>query len=152
MNFLLKAISNQADEIIPRIWVGSKFALDPTFLTTHKITIVINMTPNIPLPNIPGIGGYRFPILDNSTQTHKLYVMLPKLLGSIKKFHDKGHNILIHCQAGIQRAPTVAACYLMKYHNMNPSTAITFIKTQRKVAFINGYTFRPILFRTILFH
>lgn len=43
-----------------------------------------------------------------------------------------GHNVLIHCTAGVSRSPTFVIGYLMKYKNMRFQTALDFVKQRRR--------------------
>ena len=49
--------------------------------------------------------------------------------------------VLVHCYAGMQRSCAVVACYLIRYHNMNPQEAINFIKSKRSIAFAGRVNF-----------
>lgn len=145
MSLLLKYIANPADEIIPRLWLGSRHALDPEFIKKQNINIIINMTPHVPLLDNKDVMSYRFPMLDKHSDTLRFYRHMPIILNLINRLHVSGKNILVHCQEGIQRAPTVVVCYLKKYKNMTPRLATTLTRNRRTLAFINGFTFPYII-------
>jgi protein-tyrosine phosphatase len=43
-----------------------------------------------------------------------------------------GHRIYLHCTAGQERAPSVAAAYLCKHKNMTVEQAVTKLKSERE--------------------
>lgn len=42
-----------------------------------------------------------------------------------------GGCVLVHCNAGVSRAATVVAAYLIRHHAMTTSEALNFIKVKR---------------------
>jgi dual specificity phosphatase 12 len=57
----------------------------------------------------------------------------------VSSYENKNGNILIHCQAGLQRSAIVAAAYLVKYHHMTPNDAMAFVESKRPAAFFYGH-------------
>ena len=71
----------------------------------------------------------RHPIVDfddDDLRTHLLSVV-----DSVHRMIAVGHILYLHCTAGQERAPTVAATYLCKYQNMTPQQAVTVLKSER---------------------
>jgi hypothetical protein len=123
-------------QIIPDLYIGnSKTAerLGDTF------DLVVNCTPTLPFhPNCK--LGIRIPVDDDPFDSYVLYQIL-RDTNVLQKMHDMLQNqqkVLVHCLAGAQRSPTVVACYLIKYNNFDPNTAIEYIKSKRKIAFFWG--------------
>ena len=50
----------------------------------------------------------------------------------------EGGTVLVHCSSGLQRSCTIIVLYLLKYHNMTPQMAISFIRKRRRIAFHGG--------------
>lgn len=46
---------------------------------------------------------------------------------------QKGEKILIHCQAGISRSPTIAIAYIMKHINLSTLDAYAFVQRNRRI-------------------
>jgi len=44
-----------------------------------------------------------------------------------------GAKILIHCQAGISRSPTIAIAYIMKHINLSTLEAYAFVQRYRRI-------------------
>jgi len=60
-------------------------------------------------------------------QVDRAIVRLSRLLSG-------GNNVLVHCHAGIDRAPFVVACYLYAYQNIPFFDAYDFVKMKRPQA------------------
>lgn len=118
--------SNDADEIIPGLWLANyKPPLNLEFLKTNKIDVVINCTPDIPFYNeifddkdikqLKKIETFRISVYDSLLEKDILLMeeylkyVLPFM---IKKYIDEKKKILIHCRAGAQRSAIVVAAFL----------------------------------------
>lgn len=44
-----------------------------------------------------------------------------------------GTKVLIHCQAGISRSPTIAIAYIMKHINLSTLEAYAFVQKERRI-------------------
>ena len=56
----------------------------------------------------------------------------------MEQIHNSIQNkktVLVHCQMGMHRSCSLAACYFMKYYNMNIKDSMAFVKSKRHVAF-----------------
>ena len=45
----------------------------------------------------------------------------------------KGERILVHCMAGVSRAPTIVIAYLMAHHGMTLKQAYVHVKSRRQI-------------------
>lgn len=61
-----------------------------------------------------------------------------KVVPIIHKYIQEGHNVLVHCVAGVQRSASIVAMYLMKYYGFNLEDSVKFIRSRRPVSFY-GY-------------
>lgn len=117
---------NNADEIIPRLWLGNhKSALDASFLKKNNINVIINCTKNKcfidkrqeTILNIDSdnIEMYRIPVNDSLLECDFIImqayfkIIVPLLL---RKYTIEQKNILIHCHMGKQRSAIVVAALL----------------------------------------
>ncbi len=123
------------DEIVKKLYVGSASAL------IHKgmFALIVNCTKNL----IGARDSIRIPIDDNESECDNLLKQLleTNVLERMNDALSKGQTVLVHCYAGIQRSCAVCACYLIRYHQMTPESAIAFIKSKREVAFDDAPTF-----------
>lgn len=154
---LWSLITNPADVVLaPRaglggLYVGSRLGLDPMFLRKHHISVVISMEGL----RVNGMHEdktpkcFDFGLRDHVDDESKLAALLPKIMGTIHRYRTAGHNVLVHCHMGVQRAPTVCSLYLHHYGYAHSVTkAINKVRRARPVAFGNGFTFRSSLKRS----
>ena len=128
---------NMYDEIIEYLYVGSASALNHS----EKFNLIVNCTTNVYIKT--SVNTIRIPIDDDPYDT-KLFLQLLDDTNILEKIHTSINNkepVLVHCYAGQQRSCALVACYLIKYKNMTPDTAINYIKQKRRVAFIGNVTF-----------
>ena len=88
---------------------------------------------------------FKIQIRDHVGDQDLMLQLVPELIQIIHQERLKGRNVLVHCRAGVQRAPTVGTMYLNKYYYKNIREAISKVKKSRYVAFGNGYTFHNVL-------
>ncbi len=128
---------NMYDEIIEYLYVGSASALNHS----EKFNLIVNCTTNVYIKT--SVNTIRIPIYDDPYDTN-LFLQLLDDTNVLEKIHTSINNkepVLVHCYAGQQRSCALVACYLIKYKNMTPDTAINYIKQKRRVAFIGNVTF-----------
>jgi hypothetical protein len=123
------------NEIVNKLYLGSASAL------IHKgmFALIVNCTKSL----IGAPGSVRVPIDDDESECDNLIKRLREtnVLERINDALSKGQTVLVHCYAGVQRSCAVVACYLIRYHQMTPESAIAFIKSKREVAFDDAPTF-----------
>ena len=141
---LQKCLYNNADEIVPGIWLGNfKSSQDEVFLRTHNIKTVFNCTKDLPFHSSIH-NRYRVPVDDNLAEVEIRnmelwsYEILYKLLNEYKK----GDPILVHCAAGMQRSAAVVAMFLMVTRGMNWDQAYRHIRQRRAIAFVPRANFQ----------
>jgi protein tyrosine/serine phosphatase len=136
--------TNPADEILPGIWLGSRYAAtDGNWLLSHRIKSVFNCTKDIPFHHIVS-RKYRIPVDDNleAREIRNLELWSYEIIYKILNEYKQGEPILIHCAAGIQRSAATVAMVLIVLRNMNAEEAIRFIQSKRSVAFRPAVNFR----------
>ena len=135
--------SNNADQILPNVWLGNlRAAQDEAFLRNAGIHVVFNCTKDAPFhPSIR--RRYRVPVDDNLQQDEIRnmelwsYEIVFKMLNEYKQ----GRSILVHCHAGMQRSPAVVAMFLMVMYRMSLDQAMAFIKQRRPIVFFPSANF-----------
>jgi hypothetical protein len=134
-----------ADLILPAtlergaLYLGSVNALTPRFLKKHNIHVIISMK-RVPKMN-GGLYHYQFPLPDHRSANPQMQQILPSIISLIDTHRKTGHNVLVHCHAGIHRAPTVVSHYIQKYEGHTVNSSIKLIRSVRPIAFYDGNTF-----------
>jgi hypothetical protein len=134
--------------IIPRLWLGNlKAAADDGWLKRENVTVVFNCTKTLPFSDVVPIR-YRVPVDDN-LEPQEIQFMIDSaedIAYNILKEYKKGHTILVHCHAGMQRSAASVALFLMLWLQMKPYTAMEFIKSKRPIAFYPSANFGPAIY------
>ena len=129
--------SDDANEIIPRLWLGNaKASMDEDFIRRNNITVVFNCTKNLPFsPMIP--IKYRIPVDDNleEQEIRNMELWSSEISYKMMTEYIEGKTILVHCMAGMQRSAASVAFFLISYRKMRALDAMKFIKERRMIAF-----------------
>lgn len=135
----------ECNEIIPdRLWVGGWIQPDQIrALRTLGITTVMNLQSDqdisergVPIKKLSkalaeaNIAHLREPVPDFDKKI--LAARLPQCVAALETaLQPRWAKVYLHCTAGINRGPTVAAAYLMKSHGMTPQAAFQFLIERR---------------------
>ena len=143
-NLINGFVGNNADEILPRIWLGNRTAaLDSEWIAEKGIKAVFNCTKDIPfLPEIQ--RKYRVPVDDNlqDEEIRNLEFWSFEIVFKITREYKTGQPILIHCAAGMQRSAASLAMFLIALKGFTPQEAINYIQERRPIAFRPFVNFR----------
>jgi protein-tyrosine phosphatase len=139
MNIVQQA--NPADEILPGLYLGSRYAaLDPEYLASKRIVSVFNCTKDIPF--VPTIKRqFRIPV-DDSLQQPDIrnlelwsYEVVYRIASEYRQARKSGDAVLVHCAAGMQRSAASVAMYLIATQGMTTDQAVAYIRSKRSIAF-----------------
>jgi hypothetical protein len=125
--------------IVPGLYVGSYHpAADREVLDREKITHIlccIDVQPRFP-------QNYKYLVLAAADANgYNMAQHFSKTNKFIRDAIENGGNVLVHCGAGISRAPTVAAAYLISTLKVSSGRAVALIKKYRPCAQPNlGFT------------
>ncbi|CAG8675504.1 16827_t:CDS:10, partial [Cetraspora pellucida] len=122
-----------AVEIIPRLYLGSYLAAeDEDWLGRHKITNILTVSQDIK-PRFPELFTYKvIPIRDSELQDiSKYFEETYMFIQNVLDQEDK--TILVHCEMGISRSPTVVIAYIMRSQKKSLKDALAFVKEKRFV-------------------
>jgi protein tyrosine/serine phosphatase len=134
---------NDADLILPRLWLGNaRAAQNEEFLKQNNITVVFDCTKDIPFhPSIR--KRYRVPVDDDLTQEEirNMELWSFEIIYKLVKEYNTGATILVHCAAGMQRSAAVVAMFLIATQGMKWEQAIQYIRQRRPIAFYPSANF-----------
>ena len=143
-NLINGYVGNNADEILPNIWLGNRTAaLDSDWIAEKGIKAVFNCTKDIPfLPEVQ--RKYRVPVDDNlqDDEIRNLEFWSFEVVFKITREYKTGQPILIHCAAGMQRSAASLAMFLIALKGFTPQEAISYIQERRPIAFRPFVNFR----------
>jgi dual specificity phosphatase 12 len=130
-------MSADANEIIPRLWLGNvRASKDENFIRNKNIQVVFNCTKNLEFS--PNIGiKYRIPIDDNlqEDEIRNMELWSNEIAFKIMSEYIDGKTILVHCAAGIQRSACSVAFFLIAFLRLRALDAMKMIKEKRPIAF-----------------
>ncbi len=139
---------NNADLIIPRLWIGNaKAAADREFLRKENITVVFNCTKTLPFDDsVP--YRYRIAVDDNLEPTEIQFMIdsAEDIAYNMLREYKLGRGILVHCHAGMQRSCAATAIFLMLLRQSKPYATMEYIKSKRPIAFFRGANFGPAIY------
>jgi dual specificity phosphatase 12 len=136
--------TQDAHEILPGLWLGNaRAAKDAEWLAQKQITTIFNCTKDIPFLRNGPPHMYRIPLDDNlqADEIRNLEHWSYEVAYKIANERAQGHNILVHCAAGMQRSAASIAIYLIATYRCTTEEAIAFIKSKRPVAFMGSVNF-----------
>jgi len=150
-NLLVDVISKMdvpdAHEIVPGIWLGNRRAAwNDKWLKEKHIDTVFNATKDIPFS--PSIRKqYRIPVDDNlqPEEIRNMTQWSHEAVFKVLQEHNKGHRILIHCAAGMQRSAAIMGMYMIVTRGMSWQQAITYVQGIRPIAFRPSANFKDSL-------
>ena len=129
--------SDNANEIIPRLWLGNvKASKDENFIREKNIQVVFNCTKNLEFsPMIP--IKYRVPVDDNleEEEIRNMELWSAEIAYKIIAEYIEGKTILVHCMAGMQRSAASVAFMLIAFLKIRALDAMKMIKEKRPIAF-----------------
>jgi protein-tyrosine phosphatase len=133
--------ANPADEVLPGLWLGSRYAaLNPDYLKEKRIAAVFNCTKDLPFEPVIR-RQYRVPVDDNlqEAEIRNLelwsYEVVYKIMAEHRRATAEGGAVLVHCAAGMQRSAASVAMYLIATRGLTTDQAIQYIRSKRPIAF-----------------
>jgi protein tyrosine phosphatase len=126
--------SNPYDQIDDFLFLGNRHALNSASI----FSMIVNCSREEDVAFPPNCRYcVRLSVADSPDESGKLLdlILETKILEKIHNNVLNKQHVLVHCSAGQQRSCAVVACYLIKYHEMNPSQAVEYIRSKRPIAF-----------------
>ena len=129
-------------EIIPDLWIGNlESAANYQFQELYNINCMINCIKDL---NFWGKSKEYNELIKNNIERYeidKMYNYLMEVTEFI--YHNLKNNkvILVYCEDGIQKSPTIVAAYMIRYGNMDIPNSVQAIKSKFNKAFLNHIDF-----------
>jgi predicted protein tyrosine phosphatase len=134
-----------ASEIIPGLYIGNmNSAKNKHFFINKRIKAVVNLTPSVsnyfahPSSDVEYL---RINVNDSLQQNDikKMFYYFPAIVEFVQKnLVLDGKSVLVHCHAGVQRSAAAVTAYLMRYHKLPLSKAMSKVRQNRPMTFNYG--------------
>lgn len=119
-------------EILPFLYLGSAYhASKCEFLANLHITALLNVSRRISESCTTHLHYKWIPVEDSHTADISSHFQ--EAIDFIDCVREKGGKVLVHCEAGISRSPTICMAYLMKAKQFRLKDAFDYIKQRRSV-------------------
>lgn len=119
-------------EILPFLYLGSAYhASKCEFLANLHITALLNVSRRTSEACMSHLHYKWIPVEDSHTADISSHFQ--EAIDFIDCVREKGGKILVHCEAGISRSPTICMAYLMKTRQFRLKDAFDYIKQRRSV-------------------
>jgi protein-tyrosine phosphatase len=138
-------IMQNANEIIPRVWLGNRFAAwDEEWLKEKNIRAIFNCTKDLRFAENVNATRYRVPVDDNlePREINNMTLWSPEIAYKVTHEYNQGKNILIHCAAGMQRSAAVLTIFLITITGESAPVLMSHIRRKRHIAFVPQANFR----------
>lgn len=119
-------------EILPFLYLGSAYhASRQDYLSDLHITALLNVSRRDLQPS-KGQFDYKWiPVEDNHMADISSHFQ--EAIQFIDHVKQSGGKVLVHCEAGISRSPTICMAYIMKTQQLRLDAAFDMIKQRRAV-------------------
>merc|ERR1712129_569665 len=114
---------------------GRRDAMDRTLLEEQRVTHIINVSKSS--YEVPLVGVRTMKIAIDDDEFEDIFLHLDPAMDFIQQALGANGVVLIHCEYGISRSPTVAAAYLMKAENLGAIDALKSVHDSRGIVFPN---------------
>uniref|UniRef100_A0A1I7VU48 Dual specificity protein phosphatase 19 n=1 Tax=Loa loa TaxID=7209 RepID=A0A1I7VU48_LOALO len=123
----------QMANVAKGIYLGSQdVAHDYDILMAHNVTHIVNCATGVENIFLGAIKYLTFSVLDlpwSNIEQH-----FDKCHKFMKEAVEDGGNVLVHCNAGVSRSPTIVLSYIMRYNRMTLREALEHVNAIRKVS------------------
>ena len=129
---LQKYINNtfEATRIVDNLWLGSlASSCNLEALQERKIETIVSVILGATAMYPYDLNYERAKLRD--VEDEDIITDIERLLPIIHEKLLQGEGLLLHCMEGRSRSATIAAAYLIKYHNMGAEEALRFLKDKR---------------------
>lgn len=129
-------MSVRASEIIDNLFIGEWYCSLPKYINNLDIGVIINVTPIQCLINScqvhqhSNIKYIQIPVNDCNTNIIKYFNYTCR---EIDNALNEGKKVLVHCQAGVSRSPTIVIAYLMYKLHIHFKEAFNLVKSKRQI-------------------
>jgi protein-tyrosine phosphatase len=123
-------------EIMPQLYLSShEGASKLSYLTERNIGHVLSLTSDYPCHFEDQIKYLHLPLPD--TPTSDLFALFPQCIEFIGDAIKSGSSVLVHCNAGVSRSPTVVMAFVMHHQRLSLRETVELVRSRRACAYPN---------------
>jgi protein-tyrosine phosphatase len=145
--FAVRPTRPRLSRILPRLLVGEYPNLDDVawLRRTHRVTAVLSLQDDADLASKrlrladleaaygrDGVAFHHIPIPDGDVD--HLAAHLPRIVGTLHELIAGGARVYLHCNGGLNRAPTAAIAYVHLRYLVPLARAAAFVRRRRQCA------------------
>eukprot|EP01017_Pseudomicrothorax_dubius_P020157 TRINITY_DN22090_c0_g1_i1.p1 TRINITY_DN22090_c0_g1~~TRINITY_DN22090_c0_g1_i1.p1 ORF type:complete len:207 (+),score=29.14 TRINITY_DN22090_c0_g1_i1:132-752(+) len=129
LNIILEATAEQG-----ALFLGSlQAAADTKLLAKHNIKAVLTVAAGTRLTYRKSTVTEHMTIEAQDIESYNIARHFEKAIGFIEKQRSAGHNVLVHCYAGVSRSAAVTIAYLMKTMKLTYERAHEMVRSRRRI-------------------
>merc|ERR1719376_1513497 len=123
-------LSTNITEVLPDLYLGNAMdAANEDLLKSSNIRFILNLTKTCPNYSYSTFHYKQIKIEDSCREDIKSIV--EEAIDFIEDAKANKSAVLIHCQGGVSRSPTVTIAYIMHLQGLSLADAYEFVKTRR---------------------
>lgn len=115
-------------EVLPRLWIGSCWDANSKFVVAHQISRVLTVANDCPSPTVKKNTNWMHVNIEDDRSVNIL-----QEFENTNKFIDGGGGVLVHCEGGVSRSPSIVAAYMMWKFGYSPMEALSIIGKHRYI-------------------
>lgn len=123
------SLLTQVARLTPHLYLAPATALTPDRLNDSRISLVVNVTKELPLLPLDGARSLRIGVSDDTLAN--IFSYFRSITDAIQGEVDKGGVVLVHCVAGVSRSATICLAYLIRHNHMSLQQAWQHVKKVR---------------------
>lgn len=118
-------------EVTPGLFMGDAVtSRNLELLLAHNIGVVINLCfHKCDSPFKDRLRYYEYQLPDHGD--YEIMKHFDEIGGIIERELHSGARVLVHCQKGLSRAPTIVLAFLISFHRMSYDEAFAFLQAKR---------------------
>jgi len=122
----------RATEVISGVFLGNASdAVDYNFLTKNNVMYILNLTCHCPNHFSQDSRFHYKQIKIEDSCRENITEIIPDAIQFIDLARENKSSVLIHCQGGVSRSPTVVISYLMHLNKLSLTEAYQYVKEKR---------------------
>jgi protein-tyrosine phosphatase len=122
-----------AQEVIPRLWLGSEDAAHSDLATIQKHNISHILVVGFGLSTLHAEHLKYAQVNAIDLPVYSILKDVPKCMDFIESGLNEGSGVLVHCARGVSRSASIVIAYIMVSKKVSYEEAYNIVRTARKI-------------------